>query len=446
MRARLEREQGPRNPLKAGAGGYYDIDFALMYLRLKGAGIFYKVLNTPERIDVIEKMGHLDREDADFLREAATFYRALDHGQRVSMGHAEGSLPTSQAQFEVLTELVKRWTPEHLHQRAAGRDAARDPPTHARIFQPPVRQVMSSVIALQELLLMLVGRAICVAASRSPAESRWQPEWLPHYRVTAPELRLGHEGLPLRRLGRDRGRHSGAVPHPAAAKINTTTVALTLLLAILGYSAWWGLAEATVASVVAVLGFNYFFLPPVGTLTIQDPQNWVALRRVSGDRRDRQPAFGPRAPADRRGRGAPAGNRAAVRPGAGHDARRQRAQDHPRIRQQGGAGIRLRRRRRSTTGPPARFSARVRRARPVSDHDLLAAAEIDDVSVDPDARAGHGAGAAGRPAAGEHGADRVAAFGADRARHRRTWWPSPSKRRARWRMPATPRPRGRARC
>jgi len=116
MRARLEREQGPRNPLKAGPGGYYDIDFALMYLRLKGAGIFYKVLNTPERIDVIEKMGHLDREDADFLREAATFYRALDHGQRVSTGHAEGSLPTSQAQFEVLTGLVKRWTPEHLHQ------------------------------------------------------------------------------------------------------------------------------------------------------------------------------------------------------------------------------------------------------------------------------------------------------------------------------------------
>jgi glutamate-ammonia-ligase adenylyltransferase len=116
MRARLEREQGPRNPLKAGVGGYYDIDFALMYLRLKGAGIFYKVLNTPERIDVIEKMGHLDREDADFLREAATFYRAIDHGLRVSTGHAEGSLPTSQSQFQVLTSLVKRWTPEHLHQ------------------------------------------------------------------------------------------------------------------------------------------------------------------------------------------------------------------------------------------------------------------------------------------------------------------------------------------
>jgi len=115
MRARLEREQGPRNPLKAGFGGYYDIDFALMYLRLKGAGIFYKVLNTPERIEVIEKMGHLDREDADFLFEAATFYRAIDHGQRVSRGHAEGNLPTSQAQLEILTNLVERWTPVNLH-------------------------------------------------------------------------------------------------------------------------------------------------------------------------------------------------------------------------------------------------------------------------------------------------------------------------------------------
>jgi glutamate-ammonia-ligase adenylyltransferase len=116
MRIRLEREQGPRNQLKAGPGGYYDIDFALMYLRLKGAGIFYKVLNTPERIDVIEKMGHLEREDAEFLRNAATFYRAVDHGQRVSTGHAEGALPTAPAQFEILTSLVKRWTPERLHQ------------------------------------------------------------------------------------------------------------------------------------------------------------------------------------------------------------------------------------------------------------------------------------------------------------------------------------------
>jgi two-component system, OmpR family, sensor histidine kinase KdpD len=59
--------------------------------------------------------------------------------------------------------------------------------------------------------------------------------------------------------------------------VNNTTVALTLLLAILGISAWWGLVAATIASVAAVLGFNYYFLPPVRTLVVQDPQNWVAL-------------------------------------------------------------------------------------------------------------------------------------------------------------------------
>ncbi len=115
MRLRLEKELGGDNPLKAGRGGYYDIDFALMYLRLKGAGIFFKVLNTPERIDVIEQMGHLERPDADFLRDAAAFYRALDHALRVSTGHAEGTLPAGGWALDNLTGLVRRWTPDHLH-------------------------------------------------------------------------------------------------------------------------------------------------------------------------------------------------------------------------------------------------------------------------------------------------------------------------------------------
>ena len=109
MRARLEKEQGRRNPLKAGVGGYYDIDFALMYYRLKGAGMFFKSLTTPERIEIIEKMGHLEREDAEFLHEAATFYRALDHALRITTGHAEGRLP---AQVTALAGLVRRWDPK----------------------------------------------------------------------------------------------------------------------------------------------------------------------------------------------------------------------------------------------------------------------------------------------------------------------------------------------
>ncbi len=125
MRLRLEREQGASHPLKAGAGGYYDIDFLLMYLRLKSAGIFFKVLNTPARIEVLESMGHLDREEARFLGEAATFYRALDHGLRLLSGHAEGRLPSSEAQLSTLAALVARWSPLRLESLAEIRTRTR---------------------------------------------------------------------------------------------------------------------------------------------------------------------------------------------------------------------------------------------------------------------------------------------------------------------------------
>jgi len=114
MRLRLEKEQGADHPLKAGPGGFYDIDFALLYLRLKAGGLFYKVLNTPERVEIIEATGHLERADAEFLLEAATFYRAVDHALRVYSGHAETSLPNSESQLQALTGLVHRWIPERL--------------------------------------------------------------------------------------------------------------------------------------------------------------------------------------------------------------------------------------------------------------------------------------------------------------------------------------------
>jgi len=60
-------------------------------------------------------------------------------------------------------------------------------------------------------------------------------------------------------------------------KVNPTTVALTFLVGVLIVSANWGLRPAVFMALVATLAFNYYFLPPVGTLTIADPQNWVAL-------------------------------------------------------------------------------------------------------------------------------------------------------------------------
>lgn len=114
MRLRLERELGAEQPLKAGPGGWYDIDFALTWLRLRGAGLFFRVLNTPARIAVLEQMGHLDSAQARFLLDAATFYRSLDHALRVISGHAPSAVPRSPAQRRLIEALIRRWAPPHL--------------------------------------------------------------------------------------------------------------------------------------------------------------------------------------------------------------------------------------------------------------------------------------------------------------------------------------------
>jgi two-component system, OmpR family, sensor histidine kinase KdpD len=59
--------------------------------------------------------------------------------------------------------------------------------------------------------------------------------------------------------------------------VNPTTVALMFLVAVLLVSAYWGLRYALVLAVGATAAFNFFFLPPIGTFTIADPQNWIAL-------------------------------------------------------------------------------------------------------------------------------------------------------------------------
>src|SRR5215831_573693 len=58
---------------------------------------------------------------------------------------------------------------------------------------------------------------------------------------------------------------------------NNTTVAMTFLLAILAIATTWGLRAAIFASIAGVLCFNFFWLPPIYTLTITDPQNLVAF-------------------------------------------------------------------------------------------------------------------------------------------------------------------------
>lgn len=52
---------------------------------------------------------------------------------------------------------------------------------------------------------------------------------------------------------------------------------MTFLVSVLLTSAYWGLYVAVVHSILATAAFNFYFLPPVRTFTIADPQNWIAL-------------------------------------------------------------------------------------------------------------------------------------------------------------------------
>jgi two-component system sensor histidine kinase KdpD len=59
--------------------------------------------------------------------------------------------------------------------------------------------------------------------------------------------------------------------------VNPTTAALTFLLMVLWVAAYWGFRFSVFLALLATLAFNYYFLPPIGTFTVADPQNWVAL-------------------------------------------------------------------------------------------------------------------------------------------------------------------------
>src|ERR1044071_6660282 len=59
--------------------------------------------------------------------------------------------------------------------------------------------------------------------------------------------------------------------------LNATTVSLALLLSVLFIATRWGGLPALAALILAILCFNFFFLPPFGTFTIAATDNWIAL-------------------------------------------------------------------------------------------------------------------------------------------------------------------------
>jgi K+-sensing histidine kinase KdpD len=49
------------------------------------------------------------------------------------------------------------------------------------------------------------------------------------------------------------------------------------LFAVLPVAVYWGLPYSIAVSVEGMLAFNFFFLPPLHTLTLADSRNWFAL-------------------------------------------------------------------------------------------------------------------------------------------------------------------------
>src|SRR5579875_3695286 len=58
---------------------------------------------------------------------------------------------------------------------------------------------------------------------------------------------------------------------------NATIAAIALMLGVLVAGAYTKLAEAVLASIVATLCLDYFFVPPIGSITIAAPQGWIVL-------------------------------------------------------------------------------------------------------------------------------------------------------------------------
>ena len=58
--------------------------------------------------------------------------------------------------------------------------------------------------------------------------------------------------------------------------IDHATVALLMVLAIVGLATMWGRAEALTGAIIGGLAFDYYFLPPRG-FGIAAPEHWVAL-------------------------------------------------------------------------------------------------------------------------------------------------------------------------
>ena len=109
MRERLERERAEgATGFKCAAGGFFDIEYVIAYAALSRGEFGAMPKNVLEQIDALRERGALSGKDAGALREAAMFYRSLDHAIRLVLGRSSNTLPEP-AQIPRVNALMKQW-------------------------------------------------------------------------------------------------------------------------------------------------------------------------------------------------------------------------------------------------------------------------------------------------------------------------------------------------
>jgi [glutamine synthetase] adenylyltransferase / [glutamine synthetase]-adenylyl-L-tyrosine phosphorylase len=110
MRRRVEREVAvPPSNTKTAPGGYYDVDFAVSFLRLRHAVSLPPGANIAEQVAALARAGLVTDEDSRTLTQGAAFLRSLDHAVRLVTGKPASGLPEHVGHAEAVENLARRW-------------------------------------------------------------------------------------------------------------------------------------------------------------------------------------------------------------------------------------------------------------------------------------------------------------------------------------------------
>lgn len=110
MRSRLEKEIKSRTAAtKTSAGGYYDADFVVSYLRIRHQVTLPAGSNMRGQIEALASAGHLPEGEARALIDGITYLRALDHAVRLVTGRASRGWRDRPGQAEGVAHLLRCW-------------------------------------------------------------------------------------------------------------------------------------------------------------------------------------------------------------------------------------------------------------------------------------------------------------------------------------------------